>query len=100
MLAVVFDGAASGQDALDDRDVFSSSADRFAIRNAMPPFNTCGPETPRPSSRRPPVSRSIVAAVIAVIAGVRAGICMTAVPTLMRSVLAASQTSGVTESEP
>ena len=39
------------------------------------PRDTCGPDTPRPSRNRPPESVSRVAAVIAVIAGVRAGIC-------------------------
>ena len=39
-------------------------------------------------------------AVIAVIAGVRAGICMIAVPTLMRSVFAAIQVAAVTASLP
>ena len=44
--------------------------------------------------------RSSVAAVIAVIAGVRAGICMIAGPKLSRSVFAMSQVSGVTASVP
>ena len=44
--------------------------------------------------------RSSVAAVIAVIAGVRAGICMIAEPKLMRSVWAISQVIGVTASVP
>ena len=39
-------------------------------------------------------------AVIAVIAGVRAAICMMAVPTATRSVRAAIQVAGVTASEP
>jgi hypothetical protein len=37
---------------------------------------------------------------MAVIAGVRAGICMIAVPTLIRSVFAASHVRVVTASEP
>jgi hypothetical protein len=41
-----------------------------------------------------------VIAVIAVAAGVRAGICMTAVPIPIRSVRAAYQVSRETESEP
>jgi hypothetical protein len=44
--------------------------------------------------------RSSVAAVIAVAAGVRAGICMIAEPTLMRVVVAASHASTVTASVP
>ena len=43
---------------------------------------------------------SRVAAVIAVVAGVRAGICMTALPTSMRSVCPAIQARMVGESEP
>jgi hypothetical protein len=43
---------------------------------------------------------SSVAAVIAVIAGVRAGIWMTALPTSMREVCAALQESTVAASEP
>ena len=41
-----------------------------------------------PSSKRPPESWSSVAAVIAVIAAERPGICMIAVPSRMRSVCA------------
>ena len=44
------------------------------------PSDTCGPDTPSPSRKRPPDSTSSVAAVIAVAAGVRAGICMRAEP--------------------
>jgi hypothetical protein len=41
--------------------------------------------------KRPPDMRSSVAAVIAVFAGVRAGICMIAAPTLIVVVFAASR---------
>ncbi len=64
------------------------------------PSLTCGPLTPSPSRNRPPDSVSSVAAVIAVIAGVRAGICMTAAPRSMRSVSAPIQDSTVGTSEP
>src|SRR4051794_16735871 len=64
------------------------------------PSETCGPDTPRPSRNRPPDSVSRVAAVIAVIAGVRAGICITALPRSMRCVWPAIQASIVTVSEP
>ena len=64
------------------------------------PSTTCGPERPRPSSMRPPESWSSVIAVMAVLAGVRAGICMMAVPRWMRSVCAPIQARGVTASEP
>ena len=46
--------------------------------------------------KRPPDIRSSVAAVIAVFAGVRPGICMIAEPTLIRLVDAASHASTVT----
>ena len=53
-------------------------------RTPCQPSETCGPDTPRPSRNRPPDSVSRVAAVIAVIAGVRAGICMIALPMSIR----------------
>ena len=55
---------------------------------------------PRPSRTRPPESWSSVATVIAVIAGVRAGICMIAVPIPICSVVAAIQEATVTASAP
>ena len=64
------------------------------------PSDTCGPETPRPSRKRPPESESRVAAVIAVIAGARAGIWKIAEPMSIRSVWAATQESTVAASEP
>lgn len=64
------------------------------------PSETCGPETPRPSRKRPPERESRVAAVIAVIAGWRAGIWRIAEPTSMRSVFAATQDRTVGASEP
>lgn len=64
------------------------------------PSETCGPDTPRPSRNRPPESESRVAAVIAVMAGWRAGICMIAEPMSMDSVCAATQLSTVGASEP
>ena len=64
------------------------------------PSATCGPLVPIPSSIRPPESWSSVAAVIAVIAAERPGICSTAEPSLMRSVWPASQARIVTASEP
>ena len=64
------------------------------------PSATCGPLDPIPSSMRPPESWSSVAAVIAVIAAERPGICRIAEPSLMRSVCAASQARIVTASEP
>ncbi len=64
------------------------------------PSATWGPEEPIPSSMRPPESWSSVAAVIAVIAGERAGIWKIAEPIRMRSVCAAIQPSTVAASDP
>ena len=69
-------------------------------RTPCQPSDTCGPDTPSPSRNRPPESVSRVAAVMAVIAGVRAGIWRTALPTSIREVRAAIQESTVTASEP
>jgi hypothetical protein len=49
---------------------------------------------------RPPESWSSVVAVIAVMAGVRAGICMIPLATWICLVCAAIQASGVTASDP
>jgi hypothetical protein len=64
------------------------------------PSATCGPLEPMPSITRPSDSWSSVAAVIAVIAGDRAGICMMPVPRRIRFVWPASQARMVTASEP
>ena len=64
------------------------------------PSATCGPDEPIPRIIRPPEMLSSVAAVMAVMAGVRAGIWKIAEPMRMRSVLAASQASTVAVSEP
>ena len=52
------------------------------------PSTTCGPEVPSPSRKRPPDIRSSVAAVMAVFAGVRAGIWRIAEPILIVDVVA------------
>ena len=75
-------------------------ASGLANRTPCQPSETCGPETPRPSRNRPPEIASIVVAVIAVAAGVRAGICMTAAPMSIRSVCPAIQARMLGESEP
>src|SRR5215470_8134805 len=64
------------------------------------PSTTCGPLTPRPRMNRPPVSERMVAAVIAIIAGVRAPTCMIPVPSPMRLVRPATNARGVTASKP
>jgi hypothetical protein len=75
---------------------------RSGFPHACPcqPSTTCGPDVPRPSRKRPPESKSSVAAVIAVFAGERPGICMIAEPTLSVVVVAASHASTVTASVP
>ena len=64
------------------------------------PSLTCGPETPSPRWKRPPESWSSVAAVIAVMAGVRAGICMMPAPSPIVVVLAPNQAITVGASDP
>ena len=64
------------------------------------PSTTCGPETPSPSRKRPPESTSSPVAVMAVMAGVRAGIWKMAEPMSMRVVWAAIQASMVAASVP
>src|SRR5439155_20139813 len=64
------------------------------------PSLTWGPELPSPRRNRPRVRWSSVIAVIAVAAGVRAGICITAVLTPVRSVLVAYQVGRERASDP
>ncbi len=71
-----------------------------AKRTPCQPSDTCGPDGPSPRRKRPPESWSIVAAVIAVMAGLRAGIWKIPEHRWMRSVPAASQASTVAVSEP
>ena len=70
--------------------------------NGIPyqPSTTCGPETPIPRMKRPPLRWSIVIAAIAVAVGWRADICMIAVPRRTFFVAAPHQASGVSASEP
>ena len=72
------------------------------LANGCPyqPSTTCGPETPTPRMKRPPERWSMVIAAMAAAAGVRADICMIAVPSLTRSVAAPHHASGVSTSEP
>ena len=69
-------------------------------RTPCQPSTTCGPETPRPHRKRPPDRCCNVIAVIAAMAGVRAGICMMPVPTNSFVVCASIQVAGVTASVP
>jgi hypothetical protein len=50
------------------------------------PSTTWGPDMPMPQMNLPPVSSCSESAVIAVIAGVRAAICITALPRTIRDV--------------
>ena len=93
MRAMVLERLAAKRGA-DDLDVLARAPERLAQATPCQPSTTCGPDVPRPSRTRPPESRSSVAAVIAVIAGVRAGICMIAVPIPICSVVAAIQVRG------
>ena len=70
------------------------------LANGTPyqPSDTCGPDTPRPSRKRPPEITSSDAAAIAVAAGWRAGICIRPEPSAMRSVRPASSPSTDTAS--
>src|ERR1700744_2203554 len=72
------------------------------LANGWPyqPSTTCGPETPSPSTIRPPERWWRDIASIAVAAGVRAEICAIAVPSLIVVVAAPHQASGVSTSEP
>ena len=62
------------------------------------PSETCGPDTPSPSRKRPPLMTSSVAAAIAVAAGWRAGIWSRPEPSATRSVRPASSPSTETAS--
>ena len=72
------------------------------LANGAPyqPSTTCGPDTPTPAMKRPPDRWSRLSAAIAVAAGARAESCMIAVPSLIRSVCAPHQASGVSASDP
>ena len=75
-------------------------ASGLAKRTPCQPSDTWGPLTPRPRRNRPWDSVSSVAAVIAVMAGVRAGICRIALPMSIDDVWAAIHASTETASEP
>ena len=64
------------------------------------PSTTCGPDGPMPHKKRLPDSACNVIAVIAAQAGVRAAICMMAVPALIFVVCARTQATGDTASVP
>lgn len=72
----------------------------LAKRTPCQPSDTCGPELPSPRIMRPSDTRSIVAAVIAVIAALRPGIWKTPAPSRILVVRAASQARIVAASEP
>ena len=101
VVAVELDGCLAGDDPAHDLDVLAGpcrAASDTARRTS--PRRPAGPDAPRPRMNRPPDRWSSDIAAIAVAAGVRADICMIAVPSLIRSVCAPHQASGVTASEP
>jgi hypothetical protein len=75
-------------------------ASGFAYSCEYQPSTTCGPLTPRPSMSRPPERWSSVIAVIAVDAGVRAEICVMAVPSFTWVVWLPHHANGVKQSDP
>lgn len=63
-------------DLANDRDGLLERAERLAGPRRGPPYASMAsqkPPAPRPSSKRPPLSRSIVAAAFAMTAGGRSG---------------------------
>ncbi|CAM5736512.1 hypothetical protein SMICM304S_08914 [Streptomyces microflavus] len=83
--------ALAGHRLADDLDVLAGAGQRLVELDTVPALGDLRAQTPRPSRKRPPESESRVAAVIAVMAGWRAGICMIAEPTSMDTVCAATQ---------
>ncbi len=88
------------QHAADDLDVFVRPPEGGS--NACPyhPSTSSGPDTPRPSTKRPWDRWSRVSAAIAVAAGVRAAMWAMQVPSRIRVVCEPSQASGVSASDP
>ena len=84
----------------DDLDVLARPGQGRPEAHAVPPLAHLRAGDPEAEGKRPPVRVSSVAAVIAVIAGVRAGICMTPAPRPMVEVWAPSQARTVGASEP
>src|SRR5690349_21554053 len=72
----------------------------FANGRPYQPSTTCGPDTPSPSTNRPPERWSRVRACIAQAAGVRADICTTEVPSRTRCVPDPHHANGVKASDP
>src|SRR4051794_18177518 len=72
------------------------------LSNGWPyqPSTTCGPDTPSPSTNRPPDRWSRVRACMAQAAGERADSCATEVPSRTDDVLDPHQDSGVNAAEP
>ena len=64
------------------------------------PSTTCGPDTPRPSTNRPPDRWSSVIAAIAIAVGARADSCARFVPRRIFDVDAPHHASGVSASDP
>ena len=99
MRAVVLERLAAQRSA-DDLDVLARAAERLAPGDAVPALDDLRARRAESEQDAAPESWSSVATVIAVAAGVRAGICMIAVPIPICSVVAAIQLATVTASAP
>ena len=99
MRAVVLDRLAA-QGGADDLDVLARAAERLAPRDAVPALDHLRPGGAEPEQDAAAGELVERRAVIAVVAGVRAGICMIAVPIPICSVVAAIQEATVTASAP
>ena len=98
-LAVVLQALAA-QSLAHDVGVLAGACQGLVELDSVPASETCGPDTLRPSRKRPPDRASSVAAVIAQFAGVRLGIWKMALPMSICSVCAATQASTVAASDP
>ena len=96
----MLDGDFARENRAHDLDVLAGALNGLPYDTPCQPSTTCGPDGPMPRMKRPPDSASSVIAVMAVAAGVRAGICMIPVPSRIFLVSAPIQASGVTASEP
>ena len=99
MRAVVGHPPFAREDRAHDPDVLARTRERLANGTPYQPSTTCGPDTPRPSDEPPAGQVVEVSAAIAVAAGARRS-CMIDVPSLIRSVCAPHQASGVSASDP
>ena len=100
MLAVVLERLLAAEDRAHDLEVLARARERLAPGLAVPALGDLGPARAETEEHALPERRSSVATVAAVVAGVRAGICMIAVPSLISFVRPPTHASGETASEP